>query len=117
MEKDIARFNERITIQKNVVVIDRYHNHKNTWSDYYSCYTYASTYQYDKEESDATTNPEQTINFVIRYSSEVKDIDSTHYRIIFHGAIYNIISVDHMNYQRRTIRVKAKLERGAANGQ
>ena len=49
MERKIARFNERLTVQKNEVVVDKYGNHKNTWTDYFTCYTYASTYQYDKE--------------------------------------------------------------------
>ena len=34
MERKIARFNERIVIQKNEVVTDKYGNHKNTWIDF-----------------------------------------------------------------------------------
>ena len=33
MERDIARFNERLTVQKNEVVIDKYGNHKNVRTD------------------------------------------------------------------------------------
>ena len=59
MERKIARFNERLTVQKNEVVADRYGNHRNSWTDYYSCHTYASTYQYDKEKETAITSEEQ----------------------------------------------------------
>ena len=65
MERDIARFNERISIQKNTVVTDKYGNHKNVWTDYYTCFTYASTYQYDKENEAATTW-RADINFEVR---------------------------------------------------
>ena len=115
MDHEIARFNERITFQKNTVTVDRYKNHVNEWTDYYSCYTYASTYQYDKENEAATTTEEQTINFEVRWCPELSDLDSTHYRVAFHGDSYDIQSVDMMNYQRKTIRIICKLaKRGGA---
>ena len=111
MERKIARFNERISIQKNTVTVDKYGNHKNAWTDYFTCYTYASTYQYDKERETAVTSEEQTINFEVRYCTELADLDSTHYRIAFHGDAYDIQSVDFMNYQRKTIRIVCKLQK------
>ena len=110
MERKIARFNERLTVQKNTVVVDKYGNHKNVWADYYSCYTYASTYQYDNENEAATTTEERTINFEVRYCTELKDLDSTHYRVAFHGDSYDIQTVDFMNYQKKTIRIVCKLQ-------
>ena len=111
MERDIAKFNERMTVQKNEVVMDKYGNHKNVWTDYYSCFTYASTYQYDKENEAATTTEERTINFEVRYCTELADIDSTHYRVSFHGDSYDIQTVDFMNYQKKTIRIVCRLQK------
>ena len=111
MEREIARFNERISIQKNTVVTDKYGNHKNVWTDYYTCFTYASTYQYDKENEAATTTEERTINFEVRYCPELEDLDSTHFRVAFHGDVYDIQTVDFMNYQRKTIRIVCKLQK------
>lgn len=79
-------------------------------------YTYASTYQYDQEEEAATTREEQTINFEVRYCTELKDLDSTHYRVSFHGKPYDIQSVDMMNYQRKTIRIVCKLDAAQKKG-
>lgn len=39
---DIALMNVRITFQKNEVVTDKIGNHKNAWSDFYSCYATVS---------------------------------------------------------------------------
>lgn len=115
MERAIARFNERLTVQKNEIVVDKYGNHKNTWTDYFTCFTYASTYQYDRENEAATTMEEQTIYFEVRYCPELAGLDSTHYRVSFHGDSYDIQSVDMMNYQRKTIRIICKLaKRGGA---
>ena len=33
----IEKMNERITIQQNSVTVDKYGNHKNGWTDYFSC--------------------------------------------------------------------------------
>lgn len=108
----IARMNERITIQQNRTKADRYGNHKNYWSDYFSCFAYASTYQSDKEtDATVTTDEEQTIKFEVRWCTELENIDSTHYRVIFHDTSYNIISVDMMNYQNKNIRINCKKEK------
>ena len=106
----IERMNERITIQQNTVTVDKYGNHKTGWTDYFSCWAYASTYQYDREKETVVTEDEQTIIFEVRYCSELKTLDSTHFRILFHGAPYDIQSVDMMNYQKKSIRIRCKKE-------
>ena len=111
MEREIARFNERMTIQKNEVTVDKYGNHINTWTDYFTCFAYAGTYQYDKERAAAVTSEEQTINFEVRYCTELQNLDSTHYRVIFRDGIYDIRSVDMMNYQKKSIRIICMLEK------
>ena len=35
---DVAALNVKVTFQVNETVTDRYGNHKNVWTDYYSCY-------------------------------------------------------------------------------
>lgn len=34
---DVALLNERVTFQKNEVVVDGVGNHMNVWTDYYTC--------------------------------------------------------------------------------
>jgi len=109
VDHEIARFNERITFQQNTVTVDQYQNHTTVWTDYFSCYTYASTYQQDREKGNPVIREDQTITFEVRYCSELKVLDSIHFRVIFHGDIYNILNVDMMNYQRKTIKVRCKL--------
>ena len=106
----ISRMNERITIQRSGTAIDRYQNHSNTWADHYSCYAHASTYGKDETGSKITTE-ERQVTFEVRYCSELKDISSTGYRVLFHGEVYDIEAVDMMDYQKRRIRLKCKRER------
>lgn len=107
MDRDIARFGERITFQKNTVYVDRYGNHKNAWEDYFTCHAYVSTWQKEETES-TTTNEERSVTFEVRYCSELADVSSDHYQIVFRGEAYNIQSVDFMNYQKKTICLKAE---------
>ena len=108
MERPIARFNERILVQKNTVSVDQNRNHKAVWNDYFSCAAYASTYQNDKEAETEVTTPQQSITFEVRWCPEISDLDSTNYRILFHDHPYDIESVDMMNYQRKIIRITAR---------
>lgn len=101
--------NERLTIEKNTTVKDKVGNHVNTWEEYFSCFTYASTYEAE-ERSGEVTAEERTVSFSVRYCSELKNLNSTNFRIRFHGEIYNIRSVDMMNYQRREIKLLCRKE-------
>lgn len=101
--------NERVTFQKNSVVADTIGNHKNVWTDYFSCYTYASTYEKAESVNEVTTE-EQGVTFCCRYCPELACVSSTGYRILFHGEVYNIRSVDLMNYQRKELKFQAVRE-------
>ena len=106
---DIAMLNERITFQKNTASVDRFGNHTNSWDDRFSCFCHVDTWQ--KEESgNEVIEDRVSITFECRYCPELEDITSTGYRIMFRGHAYNIISVDLMNYDKRTIRFKAEKE-------
>ena len=39
---DVALLNVKITFQKNAVEVDAIGNHKNGWTDYYTCYATVS---------------------------------------------------------------------------
>ena len=106
---EIARMNERIIIEKNAVAVDKIGNHVNTWEEYFSCYTYASTYE-AQESGDEVKEENRSVTFSVRYCLETAAVTSTGYRIHFHGDIYNILSIDPMNYQRKEIRFVCRRE-------
>lgn len=101
--------NERITFQKNSVAVDEVGNHRNVWEDYFSCFAYASTFQ-AAENAGEVTAEERSVTFCCRYCSELACVSSTGYRILFHGEIYNIHSVDLMNYQRKELKFQTVRE-------
>ena len=106
----IARKNVRITFQKNETYSDKYKNRLQRWTDYFACFAYASTYAAE-EDGDVVPMDDRRITFEVRYCPELAAIDSTGYRILFMEERYNIISVDLMNYQKRSIRFTCTKEK------
>jgi hypothetical protein len=55
---NIAAMNVRLTIQKNEVIKDKYGNHTNTWTDFYTCWaTPVQSGGSEKQEAGTTTAP------------------------------------------------------------
>ena len=108
----IPLLNEKVIFEKNTVVVDENANHRNTWEEYFSCHTYAAASSQQKEQQAAgITVTDSGLIFTVRYCSELAVLDTTHYRVRFHDEPYNIVSVDMMNYQHKSIKVACEKER------
>ncbi|MCC8044190.1 MAG: phage head closure protein [Clostridiales bacterium] len=110
---NIALLNERITFQKNSVVVDSIGNHKNEWADYFTCSAYAAmpNRQQSEKQAAGVTVSDDNLNFTVRYCSELACIDNTHYRVVFRDENYNITSIDRMNYQNKSLKIVCTKER------
>ena len=53
----------------------------------------------------------KSITFQVRYCPELAAVTSIGYRILFHDTVYNIRSVDRMNYQKQEIRFACRKEK------
>lgn len=108
---DIAALNEKVMIQVNTAVTDGYGNHKNNWTDYFSCYATISG-ENGKEQAIVGETVETTdMNLTVRYCRQTAVIKSTTHRIIFHGEIYDILAVDHLNYKKHGIKLRCRKAR------
>ena len=107
----VSLLNEKILFQKGVVVSDAIGNRKNVWEDYYSCFaTIGGESRNEKAEAGQTID-DVGITFTVRYCSQLVDIVSTGFRILFRGEIYNILSVDHMNYKKKSLKFRCEKAR------
>ena len=105
---DVALLNVRIMIQENQVVTDEIGNHKNTWSDYYSCFATVSNESQSEDTSAGVVIDNSKIDFTIRWCRLASQIDAEHFRIRYAGEIYNILGIDHMNFKKRSIKLKCQ---------
>lgn len=104
----IGLLNTRIVICKNAVITDSIGNHKNVWSEYYTCYATVSG-EAGKEQTDAgMVVDDSKIDFTIRWCRLADAITSTGYRVRFNGELYDILAVNHMNYKRKSIKLSCQ---------
>ena len=112
---DIAAMNVRITFQKQDVVVDEIGNRSNEWTDYYSCFATISNSsgKTDTESEGAgTTLDELDIGFTVRFCQKTFAVNSTGYRIIWNGDVYNIVKLDYLNMKKRGLKFRCrKVER------
>lgn len=112
---DIAAMNVRITFQKQAVVVDEIGNRSNEWTDYYSCFATISNSsgKTDTESEGAgTTLDELDIGFTVRFCQKTFAVNSTGYRIIWNGDVYNIVKVDYLNMKKQGLKFRCrKVER------
>lgn len=104
----IELLNVRIEIGKSTVAADSIGNRKNEWQPYYTCYATVSA-EGGKEMTDAgMVVDDSTIDFTIRWCRQSAAITSTSYRVQFQNELYDILSVDHMNYKRKCIKLHCR---------
>ena len=111
---DAAALRSKVTFQKNEAVADKYGNHKNAWTDYYTCFATigGEGMSSSKEGQTAGTTVEDfSMTVSVRYCRRAAAVDSTHYRVMFMGGIYNIVNIDHMNFRKKSLKFTCRRER------
>lgn len=108
---DIALMNEKVTFQKNTVVMDAVGNHRNEWADDYVCFATIGgegmTSSKEKETA-GTTVEDAGMTVTVRYCQKASEIGSTTHRLIFKDEIYDITNVDHMNFRKKCLKFRCK---------
>lgn len=108
---DIGALNVRVTFQQNAVVTDKYGNHKNEWTDYYSCFATISGENGQEQAVVGETVENTDMNVTVRYCAETAAITSTKFRIVFEDELYDILGIDHLSYKKHAIKFKCRKKR------
>ena len=105
---EVSLLNVRITFQKNEVVSDAIGNHRNQWTDYYSCYATVSGESGSEKNVAANTLYDSDLAFMVRYCKALKDADTTKLRVVFDGELYDITFIDHMNFKNKCLKFRCR---------
>lgn len=105
---DIALLNVRIMLQKNTVMTDSIGNHKNGWMDYYSCHATAGGESPKEDAAAGAVADNGKTDFTVRWCKAVSAADSTGYRVVHGGEIYNILGIDHMNFKKKSVKFRCQ---------
>ena len=108
---NISGLRVRITIQKNETVVDKYGNHKSTWTDFFTCWASAVTsgLSASEKESAGHTTEADKLDITVRYSTETAVINSKQYRVLLADRIYNILSIDEMGFKHNSRKLHTQL--------
>ena len=100
-----------MTFQKNESVMDENGNHKNTWTDWFTCWATAVESGISTSESEEAAHMVEgnRLDITVRYCTETAPIDSTHYRIMLKDRIYDIVGVSDMGFKHESRLFHAKL--------
>ncbi len=105
---NVALLNVEITFQKNSVEVDAIGNHKNGWENFYTCHATVSGESGREKQTTGVTNEDVDLAFTIRWCKKASVINSTEYRVVFNGELYNITSIDHMNYKKESLKYRCQ---------
>lgn len=105
---DISLLNVRIQIEENQVAVDSIGNHTATWRPYYSCHATVSSEGGKEMTTAGMIVDDSTVDFSIRWCKKAAAIVPTSHRVVFGGVLYNIESVDHMGYKRKSIKLRCR---------
>ena len=111
---DVAALRSRVTFQKNETVTDKYGNHKNAWTDYYTCFATigGEGLASSKEDKVAGVTVEDfSMTVTVRYCAAIAAVTSTGYRVLFMDEIYNIENIDHLNFKHKALKFLCRKER------
>lgn len=71
-----------------------------------SCY--GQWREWFRENVAANTLYESDLAFTVRYCKALACVDSTHFRIVFDGELYDITFIDHMNYKHKCLKFRCR---------
>jgi len=106
----IGMMNVKITIQKQNATVDSIGNRTNTWTAYHTCRAIVSGESGTERQAAAQTVDHHSTTFTVRWCDATKAITPENYRVMLGSEIYNIESVDHVQYRRKEIALKCTKE-------
>ena len=102
----------KITIQKKAAVADDIGRISEVWSDFMVVHAYANRLSGQELIVAAANGQQDTVTFCVRYCRELVDLNSNDFRIIFMGRIFNILTVDNVQFLNVELKIRAVEEDG-----
>lgn len=100
-------YRERVVIQKVSISGDEIGNQKTGWTDYFKGYAYMNNLSGSEYWEAAQTQSQNTVMFIFRYHRMLSQINTREYQLIHKGKVYNISSIDNVQYKNETIKIRA----------
>lgn len=100
-------FKEKIWLQKCTITADSLGNKKEDWKDHRRLYGYANGLSGREYWEAAGVQAEHTINFIFRWHPWMDGLNTKEYRLMFRGGVYNITSIDNIQFRNQLVKIRA----------
>ncbi|MGG6795649.1 UNVERIFIED_CONTAM: phage head closure protein [Streptococcus canis] len=106
----IALLNQRVLFKKRVITQDDIGNETSSYTDLFS--RWASVNQANSDEIFEVGQRKRKLQMVVtvRYDSEVASLDTTNTQLIFQGKPFNILSIDHVFFEKKMFKCRVEEE-------
>lgn len=103
----IASFNNRITIQKRTIIkVKGIPTDK--WDTFYNCWCSINSLYGSELYKALEVQLENVLNFTVRYTKTLDNINTKEYRVMWGTRVFNIIAADYFGFNKEKITIKAK---------
>ena len=109
---DSGAYRSLVTIQQYVSGFDDIGNPSEEWQEYKTCYAYVNGLSGREYWEAAVVHGENTVEFVFRWKPFFDDMNTKQYRLLFNSGIYDITSIDNIQFRNKTVKIKAVTKSG-----
>lgn len=102
----------KITIQKKTAVPDEIGRISEKWSDFMVVHAYANRLSGQELIVAAANGQQDTVTFSVRYCRALSELNSNDFRIVFMGRVFNILTVDNVQFLNVELKIRAVEEDG-----
>lgn len=102
----------KITIQKKSAVPDEIGRISEVWSDFMVVHAYANRLSGQELIVAAANGQQDTVTFSVRYCRALAELNSNDFRIVFMGRVFNILTVDNVQFLNVELKIRAVEEDG-----
>lgn len=106
----IAPLNQRVTVEERQIMQDEIGNERSDWQPLFSRWASVNLANYDEVFEAGTTQTKVQLVVTLRYDSKLASLDTKQVRLVFEGKSYNILSLDHVRFNHRMIKLRVEEE-------
>lgn len=105
-------YRNKIVIQKYVQGYNDVGSPLDEWQNYKTVYAYVNGLSGSEYWEAANIRQENTVEFVCRWKPFFDEMNTKQFRIIFNDSIYNINTIDNVQFRNKTVKLKGVTKDG-----
>ena len=109
---DAGAYRNKVVIQKYTGEFDDIGNPAGKWEDYKKAYAYVNGLSGREYWEAANVKQENTVEFIFRWKPFFDEMNTRRFRILFRTGVYNINSIDNIQFRNQTVKIKAVVKDG-----